>query len=47
VKKLEQFQAEEERLSGETKITIACLSMRGIADRDLKEVLSEPTEMTR
>ena len=47
LKKLEQFQAEEERLPGETKTAIACLSMRGIADRDLKDILCEPTELSR
>lgn len=47
MKKLEQFQAEEELLPGETKTAIACLSMRGLADRDLKDILSEPMELTR
>jgi hypothetical protein len=47
LKKQEQFQEEEERLPRETETAIACLSMRGIADRDLKDVLSEPIELTR
>ncbi|TVY13942.1 hypothetical protein LARI1_G007589 [Lachnellula arida] len=47
LKKLEQFQAEEERLPRETLTAIACLNIRAIANRDLKNVLSKPIELTR
>lgn len=45
-KKEEEYREEEERLSGETEMAIACLTMREIADRDLKHILSVPTELT-
>lgn len=36
---------EEERLLKETETVFASLSMREIADRDLREILFEPTEL--
>ena len=44
-KREEEYREEEERLVEETEKAIACLSMRDFADRDLKDVLSEPTEL--
>lgn len=44
-KREEEYREEEERLSGETEIAIARLTMREIADRDLKHILSMPTEL--
>jgi hypothetical protein len=44
-KREEEYREEEERLTEETEKAIACLSMRELADRDLKDVLSEPTEL--
>jgi hypothetical protein len=44
-KKEEEYWEEEERLPKETENAIACLSVREIANRDLKDVLSEPTEL--
>jgi glutamine synthetase len=37
---------EEEQLPKETEMAIARLSTREIADRDLKDILSEPVELT-
>jgi hypothetical protein len=44
-KKEEEYKEEEERLRRETEAAIDCLSMREIADRNLKDVLSEPAEL--
>jgi hypothetical protein len=44
IKKEEEYREEEERLSKDTEKAIACLNMRGLADRDLKDILSKPTE---
>jgi hypothetical protein len=41
----EEYQEEEERLPSETEIAIARLTIREIADRDLNQVLSVPTEL--
>ena len=41
----EEYRQEEERLRQETEAAIGRLSMREIADRDLKELLSEPAEL--
>jgi hypothetical protein len=45
-KREEEYREEEVRLPGETEIAIARLTMREVADRDLKHVLSVPTELT-
>ncbi|PVH67948.1 hypothetical protein DL98DRAFT_599954 [Cadophora sp. DSE1049] len=44
-KREEEYREEQERLVKETEKAIACLSMRDFADRDLKDVLSEPAEL--
>jgi hypothetical protein len=44
-KKEEEYREEEERLRQETEAAISCLSIKEIADRDLKELLSEPAEL--
>ena len=44
-KREEEYREEEERLTEETEKAIACLSMRDFTDRDLKDVLSELTEL--
>jgi hypothetical protein len=41
----EEYRQEEARLPKETEVVIARLTMREIADRDLKDVLSVPTEL--
>lgn len=43
-KREEEYRQEEERLPTETEAAIARLSVREIAERDLKDVLSKPTE---
>ena len=43
--KEKEYQEEEERLPKDTEKAIACLNMRVLADRDLKDILSEPTEL--
>lgn len=43
--KEEEYREEEERLPKDTEKAIACLNMRELADRDLKDILSEPTEL--
>ena len=45
-KREEEYQAEEERLPKETEMAITRLTMKEIADRDLKDILSEPVELT-
>jgi hypothetical protein len=44
-KKEEEYWEEEERLTKETEKAIACLSMRELADHNLKDVLSKLTEL--
>jgi hypothetical protein len=44
-KREEEYREEEERLAKETEKAIACLSMRDFANRNLKDVLSEPIEL--
>jgi hypothetical protein len=44
-KREDEYQREEEQLPKETEAAIARLSVREIADRNLKDVLSKPTEL--
>ena len=43
--KEEKYQGEEMRLPKDTEKAIACLNIRELANRILKEILSEPTEL--
>ena len=40
-----EYREEKESLAKEIEKAIACLSIRDFADRDLKDVLSKPTEL--
>jgi SOS response regulatory protein OraA/RecX len=44
-KKEEEYREEEALLRQEIEAAISCLSMREIANQDLKELLSEPAEL--
>jgi hypothetical protein len=46
-KREEEYLEEEALLLKEMEHAIVCLSIRGIADRDLKDVLYEPIELMR